>query len=429
VPEESELDAGRLKMILTRQSSKTELKANIRDNGLKAIGSKIYKEYMLQMPASLTESIVFFNDDLINVQYYTELPIGTSTIITRAYGYNYYTDTYFFEDAKTVVRRENWMLKSLSFKESAWDNRGVIVGVPVKWLKSLEVRNPNEKPVRHLYSSRAFINMLSSHVKLSNNLTTYDIDSSADKGKIEFLIDIPEKGYQTYFLDAVTAPVLEIKRETQIIAVSNDSITFNTLITLQNFADIAYQNISFEFSASQALECNCNFSYGNNSIQILIPSMKAGERVLINLTSREKPPQVIINTDKLNYTCNENLVANIIVIPNQTRGYMEVELLGPDDSMNSLYADIIEIGTDPKNTNLTIPSLKCATGNYTLYVFYKSNFQTILVSRQDLSIICPDNLEIPWLIFLAIIIVILLVAATKIYRKKSLDSEIDKIAR
>jgi len=429
LPEDSELDNSRLKLILTRHDSKTELKATIKDNGVKAIGSENYKEFVVQMPSLPTEDIALFNNDLITVQYYAELPLGTSTIITRAYGYNYYTDTYFFEDAITIVRRENWMLKNLIFRESSWENRGIKVGVPVKWLKSIEAKNPNEKLVRYLYYAKAFSNMLSSHVKLSNNQTTYDIDSKAENGKIEFLAEVPEKGYQTYFLDAVTAPVLEVKRETQIIEVESDSITFNTLITLHNFADMTYENISFDLSASQALACNCNFSYENNIIRILIPSMKAGEEILINLTSRERPPQVIINTDKLNYSCDENIMATIIVVPNQTKGYMEIELVGPDESMNTLYADIIELGSGPKYTNITIPSMRCATGNYTLYAFYKSNFQTILVSKQDLGIICQDNIEIPWLLFLAIIILVLLVAARKVYKKKSLDSEIDRLPR
>jgi len=427
-PENSKVDSDSIVAALSRNGSLVNLKIEIGDNGAKIIGNESYKEYSVKVVSSTGETFAFYNNDIVNIRYYADLPFGTSKLITRAYGYNYYADTFFFEDVFTSARRENWMLKSLILKESPWETLGVNVGLPVKWIKTIEVRNPNEKSVRSRYSSKGPDGMLNAHVKLSVNSSTTDAESSENNGQTEFIVDIPAKEYYTYILGASTPPVLETKRESDMIDIKNNLITFNTLITLQNFWNESYENVTLSLPYSEVLSCNYNYTTSGNNLNIMIPIMKGGEIVVINLTTNERPPQLILNTDKLKYQCAEKVQARLIAVPNQTQGHLEIELDGPDNSTNNLYPDIISLD-GIQRTNITIPLITSLSGNYTLYAFYRSDFQTILVSKENVEIECPKNRELPWALFLILAIIIVLIAKRKLYKKKTLDSELDRMTK
>ncbi|MBN2094966.1 MAG: hypothetical protein JW727_02865 [Candidatus Aenigmarchaeota archaeon] len=428
-PENSELDTRKIKIVLERNNIFYLLNASLREGGIKRIENQSYREYIAEIVSPPTETFTLQHDDKVTITYFAELPLGTSTLITRAYGYNYYEDSYFFEDVQTTVRREHWTLKNLIVKESSWEKFGVQVGVPVKWLKSIEVKNPNERSVKQGYSTKVLPEILSSHIKLSEGQSTHEIAHLYEKGRIDFLVEIGKNETQTYFVEAVTAPVLEVKRDSEMISITNGSIKFNTLITLENFAKLDYENVTFISYADDVIACNYNYTFRNGEITVQIPLIKAGENVTVNLTTWERPPKIIINLDRKSYQCREDISGNMIVVPQDTHGYLEIELVGPGESKGLIYADIMALENIPTRTELKIPLFKCETGNYTLYAFYRSGFKTILASEEKIEINCSENMELPWLIFLMLLVIALVIACKKIYRRKTLDEEIKKISR
>lgn len=429
LPEGADLDTGRVQLYLKRNNTETQLNKTIRQGDPTKIGEETYVEYRVQPDSVTKDPLTFHNGDVLTISYYSNLPFGTSMITTRAYGYNYYEDSYISEDVMTYVRREYWMLKNLAVKESGWENFKIEVGNPARWLKTLDVKNPNEKSVRQMYSVRVPESRLGAHVRLSRNLTTSEIEAVSEKNKVSFLIDIGSGEQQVYMLDITTQPVLETKRETQILDANKTSVTFSTLVTLQNFADLQYENISFMIPDTEVVWCNYEYKLVNGGTEIIIPLMKGGETVTVNFTSVEEPPKVIINLGNLSYSCEDSVSGNILVVPKENVGYIEIELSGPNGSNQNMYADLLEIKEIPTKVNLNIPITKYATGNYTLYVFYKKNFNTVLASKEEMEVVCKENLEIPWIIFFLLIIIVVIIARRKIYRKKTLEGELEEISR
>ncbi|RLJ01156.1 MAG: hypothetical protein DRP06_00205, partial [Candidatus Aenigmatarchaeota archaeon] len=175
LPEKSKMYLDKANVFLLRNNRKEKLNVEIKKTGNKIIGSGSYTEYVVQKITGSTEIFALENEDILIINYRAYIPLGTSKIITRLYGYNYYDDIHMFEDAITKIRREYWKLQNLEIKESNFETNKIFVGKPVAWIKTIEIYNPNDRVVKEMYTSKILSDRLNSKVKESKNGSTYDI--------------------------------------------------------------------------------------------------------------------------------------------------------------------------------------------------------------------------------------------------------------
>jgi hypothetical protein len=429
LPLNSKLDIYSIKLISVRGEIPENILFGVKDNGIKKLGETEYREYIVQLKSDPLNPLTFYEGDSININYYSELPFGTNTIITRAYGYNYYEDKYFFEDIVTQVRREYWRLQDLEIREGPWEPLKAIVGSPVKWIKAINIINPNERQVRERYSFGVYDDRLSVHVLESVNGETSKIPHEEEAQYVNFIVNIAQNARSTYILELTTPPILEVGRKTEIIEVGEGIITFNTQLTIQNFARRAYFNATLPLEIKDILECSHDFIRTDTGIDIPIPEIASGQNITVNITYRERPPKIIMSLDKLEYSCRENMLLDFILIPYNKDGYIEIEFSGPNPSRDLIYADIIEIDEVPKQSLIKIPLPLCDDGEYTLKAYYKSEFKTLLISEKTVPILCEESSKIPWIAFLLAIGLVLIIANRKIYQKKTLKQEIKKAGK
>ncbi len=428
LPEKSNIYSDEVNIFLLRNNKKEKLNVEIKKTSNKTIGSGIYTEYLVQKITGSTETFILYNQDIITIDYRAYIPLGTSEIITRLYGHNYYDDVYMFEDAITKIRREYWNLQNLDIKKSKFEPNKIFVGKPVEWIKTLEIYNPNERTVKEMYTAKILSDRLNSKVKESKDGSTYEIPLENEKKEtIDFLINIKPKERVTYFVFATTSPILETKREINILEITNNSVKLNLKILIKNLGKYDYQEIYLRLPIQNILECNFNYSNVNGQTEIKIPNMSSLEEKMIEITYEEKPPVLKIYLDKSEYLNKENMNLTIIVVQADKKGYLELEITGPGNNPNTLYADLIHLDKTNKKINLELPLDKYLDGDYILSAYYKSDFQQILIEKLDISVSGEEYKEIHWILFFILTILIAVFAYNKRYKRKTLREKLSEL--
>ncbi len=428
LPEKSNIYSDKINVFLIKDNKKEKLNMEIKKTGNKIIGSKNYTEYLVQKITGPTETFILQDNDIIAINYRAYIPLGTSEIITRLYGHNYYDDIYMFEDAITKVRREYWKLQNLEIKESKFKNNKIFVGKPVKWIKTIEIYNPNERSVKEIYSTKILPDRINSKIKESKNGSTYDIPIENEKiDSLDFLIDIKPKERITYFVIANTPPILEIKREINILEITNNSVKLNLKIQLKNLAKYDYQEIYFRLPIQNILNCNFNFSYFENQTEIKIPQMNSTEESTVDIFYEEKPPILKIYLDKSKYNNKEIMNLTVIVVQAEKKGYLELEITGPGNKHNTVYADLIPLDRTSKKMNIEVPLNKYLEGDYIISAYYKSEFQQILIEKLAISISGKEYKEIHWILFFILTLLIIGFVYKKRYKRKTLEERLKEL--
>ncbi len=428
LPGNSNIYSDQVNVFLLRDNKKEKLNVEVKKTGNKTIGSKNYTEYLVQKITGSTETFILHDKDIIIIDYRAYIPLGTSEIITRLYGYNYYDDIHMFEDAITKVRREYWRLQNLDIKESKFENNKIFVGKPVKWIKTIEIYNPNERSVKEIYTTKILSDRLNSKIKESKNGSTYDIPiENEEKDSLDFLIDIKAKERITYFILVNTPPILEIKREISILKITNNSVKLNLKIQLKNLAEYDYREIYFRLPIQNILNCNFNFSYFENQTEIKIPRINSTEELIVDIFYEEKPPILKIYIDKSEYNNEEIMNLTVIVVQAEKKGYLELEITGPGNNRNTVYADLIHLDKISKKMNIELLLDKYLEGDYIISAYYKSNFQQILIEKLDLSISGEEYNEMPWSIFFILTILIIGFVYKKRYKRKTLEEKLNDL--
>ncbi len=428
MPEKSNIYSDQVEVFLLRNNKKEKLNVEIKKIYNKTIGGKSYTEYTVQKITGSTETFILYDQDIITISYRAYIPLGTSEIITRLYGHNYYDDIYMFEDAITKMRREYWKLQNLEIKQSGFETNKIFVGKPVEWIKTIEIYNPNEMAVKEMYTSNILSDRLNSKVKESKEGNTYDIPiENEEKDSLDFLIDIKGKERVIYFIFATTSPILETKREINILEITNASVKLNLKIMIKNLGKYDYEESYLRLPIQNILDCNLNYSYVNGQTEIEILNMSSFEEKTIELTYEEKPPVLKIYLDKSEYNNEENMNLTIIVVQADKKGYIELEITGPENNRNTVYADLIHLDTTNEKINIELPLNEYLKGDYILSAYYKSDFQQILIEKLEISVSGGEYKEIPWILFFILTFLIAGFVYNKRYKKKTLKEKLSEL--
>lgn len=426
LPEKSSLEESSVSVYLLINGTEKRLEIELEKTGVKSIGNKNYTEYIITKKTEAMEKFILYNNDILKIKYRMNLLLGTNELITRLYTHDYYEDRQIFEDHITKVRREYGQLNNLIIKESEWENKKIIVGQPVEWIKTIEIYNPNEVKIKDIYTTNVFPDRLNVKVMESGNRNAKKINiENEEKTTIDFFVDADGKERLIYFISATTGPVVEAMRNIEILEIKNNSVKVELNITLKNFAGYDYKEIFFEFPAGNIIECNYNFSGADNEIKI--HEIKAHETKILYILYEEIPPVLRMRLNKQEYNCNETINLSLLIIQGEKKGYVEIEINGPDKSPNTVYSDLIHLDKKGDKKNINIKLNPCQTGKYTIDSYYKSDFQSKLVAKEDFFIECKEIPELHWSIFAIAAGLLIILLLAKVYRKKTLEEEIDKL--
>lgn len=172
IPYGGSLDADEVVLWIYRASTgawkewKKDADFTVTDNGNKVIGDNMYTEYVVEKKEEgipYEETLDLFNGDRIKISFKTKIPVGTSYILTRVFGYNYYNNRLIFEDVYTPVRREG-IIKKLEVTEGSWEQGKVVVGKSVVWKNEVVIYNPNNMSVSEMVPVPVFKDVISAYL-------------------------------------------------------------------------------------------------------------------------------------------------------------------------------------------------------------------------------------------------------------------------
>ncbi|MEM7816237.1 MAG: hypothetical protein QXN71_03895 [Candidatus Aenigmatarchaeota archaeon] len=416
------------------------------DNGLTKVGKDTYREYLLKRKTPegsvFERTIDLKGGDKIEVSYKEKVPFGTSYLLTRIFGYNYYLDRLVFEDAYIPVRRETEKIESLQIEESEWVQGDAVVGKPVKWIKTFRIFNPNNVSVEEVVATKVFQDSLTVEIREagSEERTKLQI-RGGNETLVNWYARLNALGRKTYFLEATTPPVLETKRDIDIIDSNRTNIRIVINVTLENFAREAYNNMTFDLlikweSIIRISDPELIIRESENGIRITISRMTGLQLKNISIMYEEKPPIMLATLDALRYGCNDYANLTIFVVPSEsdTGGYIEAEVVGPEPEMVTAHAEIVDLSSakpyEEKRIPIRIALASFPSGKYLVYLKYKKDFGTILSENREFFVECPNEvIHISWVLIVGISLVITSLLAIRVHRKKSYEKEIEELRK
>jgi hypothetical protein len=421
---------------------------NLVNKGKTLLGEREYNEYDIipLLGADVFDvSFTLYNGDRIEVSYNTTIPFGTNFILTRVYGYNWYNDKYVFEDSYEPVRREGY-LDELLVTEGEWAMEKPIVGRPVVWTKWFRAHNPNNVSVKEAYRTGVFqdtigINVM--EVGSGEGKTRLELKKS-DHTYTDWIMELGPGEAVDYVVEVTTPPVMETSRYVDVISSNETIIRFMVNVTLDNFAEEFYGNVSFIFRASPEKILyiidgpdEYPFSwYDEGMSEIFVGDMRGGDRRRLTIVYEEKPPILITAMDAISYGCVESVNITAIVIPSQSESgsYIEIEIDGPIPEFKTVHAQLKEIGEVGSWEEIRIPvSMDISglpSGRYFVYTRFKRDFETILDDQIEFIIDCPgrDIMSVNWIIFLGIAVAITAYLVFRTRRKRD-EAGIESLKR
>ncbi len=391
IPENGELVEGEVSVKVLRNGSWFDFKNNIdyriKSRGLVSIGDKKYNQYIVEYLSN--QGLDLHNGDKIKIEYVATLPYGQNELITEASGYNYYEDKIVIESVHSFIRITAKITK-FQYTKSEWEQGLANVGKPVMWIREFLVKNPNDSPARDLFTASVFMDSLNVHI-VDENGQKEELEIKPGN-LVEWYVTLNPKEEKRLYLQVFTPPVLEISKKITPLF-SNDSwVNFEMNSTVRNFAKESYKKVNYElpfplenvksYEGLEDIIKNGGFS------SAVIGDMNGNETKSFYINYIQKPPILIVNLNKYNFTFDETLEANIIVIPteNEELGYLEIEAIGPKPNKKTNFGNAMNVEGKKGSINEFEEQVKLSNfvpGKYRFVTHYKKDFVTVLRDEKE----------------------------------------------
>ncbi|MCX6814626.1 MAG: hypothetical protein NTY20_03190 [Candidatus Aenigmarchaeota archaeon] len=453
VPKDASLDTSSAALRIYRNSTRTweELALDkdfmVVDRGLTKIGKDEYREYLIKKvtPAGsvFEQTIDMRNGDKIEVNYKVSIPFGTSYLLTRIFGYNYYQDKLIFEDAYTPVRRELSQLERLQIEEDEWFQGEALVGRPVKWTKFFRIYNPNNVSVEEVIATKVFQDSL--NVELAEaglpERTKLQL-RGGNETLVNWYARLGGNERKTYMIEADTPPVLETRREITVLESNRTSIRIIVNMTMENFARERYSNVTLLFPVKKEKiimisDPTVTIEEFQDNVKIIMPGFNGLEVRSLSIMYVETPPMLATTLNAIKFSCSDSAKVTIIVVPSEAEldSYIETEVVGPEPNLITSHVEIVDLKGAKPYQEIRIPiriSLSSfPSGKYFVYTKFNRNFVTILSDKKEFTIDCPgrDLKSVSWMLVLAASFLIVGFLAIRVYRKRSYEKELAELRK
>lgn len=406
------------------------------DNGMTTFDGNQYREFMLsKISASgvYADGLQLFNNDRLELSYLTTVPVGQSFIVTRVSGYNYYEDSYIFEDLYIPARRDG-RLQEPMVTEGEWLTEKVYVGRPVKWLKSIMVSNPNNSSVEYSMSLEVFPDSLSANILYPEEEKANLELKESGYTYVDVLLTLEPGETKTYVIEVTTPPVLETSRVVDIIESSETEIKFMANITMESFALEDYPGVSLLFRTDPERilyiregEILLNHTaFDDDTAEIFLGDFGSGWKRDLTIVYSQIPPILVTSMDSTVHGCEESASMSIFLVPSERESdsYIEVEVIGPGNNLKTVSAQLIEMRElwpwEEVEIPITIDISSLPDGRYFVYSSFKKNFGTILSYQTDFTVNCPERMiiSVSWVGFLGVAVAIIIYLIIRTIRRR-----------
>ncbi len=419
---------------------------NLEDNGMTVFGGGSYREYEIIKASergTLEESLVLHDRDELEVEYESTVPVGTSFLVTRLNAYNYYEDSYMFEDIYVPVRREG-KLQDPYVTEGPWTHDKIYTGRPVKWVKTLEVTNPNNASMEHVRSFDVFDDTMSAYSVTQEGAREELALKESGSTYVDMLFRLGPGQTRSYALEAVTPPILETSRSVEVMESSETEITFEVNITLRNFAGIDYDDVSLLFSTEPDRVVSVreegkplnHSTFDPFTTEVYLGDMDSGWERTITVVYSQVPPILMAAMESSSLTCAEKAEMKILLVPAQreSQSYIEFEVVGPEPELRTINAQLIELRElwpwEEVEIPVTVDVSAFPDGRYYVQAVYKKSFGTIMAAQTDFTINCPERMlvTVSWLGFMGVAVAIIAFLLIRAWKRKR-SGEFDEIKK
>lgn len=453
VPKDASLDTSSAVLRLYRNSTRAweELALDkdfiVIDRGPTTIGKEEYREYLIKKvtpSGSLFEQTIDMrNGDKIEVNYKVDIPFGTSYLLTRVFGYNYYQDKLIFEDAYTPVRRELSQLEKLQVEEGEWLQGEALVDRPVKWTKFFRIYNPNNVSVEEVMATKVFQDSLDVGLAEAGRTERTKLQlRGGNETLVNWYARLAGRERKTYMIEADTPPVLETKREITVLESNRTSIRIIANITMENFARERYTNVTFVFPVKkEKIIMISDPAVGivefQDGVKLITPAFRGLEVRSLSIMYVETPPMLATTLNAIKFSCSDSAKVTIIVVPSEAEldSYVEMEVVGPEPNLITSHVEIVDLKGAKPYEEIRIPirlSLSSfPSGKYFVYTKFNRNFVTILSDKKEFSVDCAgrDLKSISWMLVLAASFLVVGFLAIRVYRKRSYERELAELRK
>ena len=398
--------------------------------GLVSVGDKKYNQYNIEFPNGLT----LYNQEKVKIKYETTLSYGLNELITKASGYNYYRDKIISEEVHSLIRIDV-KLSKFQYKMGEWEQEAAEVGKPVRWLKEIHLKNPNNISAEDIISVKVFKDTISAYI--IDNGVNRKIEITPDSMAVATVKMGPGEE-RTLYLQIFTPPVLETSKKIEPIFSNKTIVVFDMNVSVKNFAKENYNKVVYilpypseniiKYSGIKGIE-------SGNTTKLVLGYMISDSEKEFYLRYMQKPPVLIVTTNGFNFTNMNNLLARILVIPTEKeeKGYVETEIIGPEPKLRTMYADIISVNGEAGSMNefnRTVNLKNFPRGEYILLTNFKKDFVTILTDKKVFHVSGGNIIEIGYEIILLIFLIFIFATFSRMRKKKDkFKEELERLRR
>ena len=325
----------------------------------------------------------------------------------------------------------------------------VIVGKPAFWTQSIEVFNPNNRPTKARFNIPTFEDATDAYASYINDIgekveETISIAGSEERS-ITWETVLQALETRQYELTVLTPPIMEVDRDVQVLEqIEDKSVKLKMDIFLKSFAKEDYQNIRLNLPMSFEKIIKITDGFGNQlafsgsatATTIIIPEIKAGEMVSVNIIYKESYPVIIITPDRDRYDLESPVSLEILVINGGERleyPYIETEVYTPYmDVIHSAIQDLEEMEPLEKTEvyeKFIIP-INAPKGTYIATSKFREGFTTIASGTGNFIVagITPGiNIIDIALLFLVLALIYFSVKRIRYYKRKRTTSQKEEV--
>ncbi|MFH1432545.1 MAG: hypothetical protein ABIG84_04975 [archaeon] len=386
------------------------------------------------------------NNELYSITYSAKLTLGSNELTTRLLGFNYYTDEQISKDIEAYIRiiHDEIYISELEIRESEFQPQQIIVGKPPRWLKTIDVYNPNTVSVSHEFRIGLFPEVISSHISTENRELDHNLDSR-DIVYAVFKDTIREGQKKTYLIDITTPPILITDEKYTIDRYDSTKLIFTTNLTLENPSSIDYENIMLIYpigreSIIKVLEDGKDLKFASDNpdqIKIEIPRIKKKSSTTISLYYIKTPPVLTASVDKPSYTSGEKVNISVVFIPheNMSSSFIQIEVLENAKDPETIYAEIEQVNNLKESTPYTLSrEFTTPAARQGEYIVHAAATLSPLGQITDTTTFhIESNLttitKLSFKLMLLFVLVILLLLIKRIYKRKEFVDEIRSLKK
>jgi len=336
--------------------------------------------------------------DKIEFEYPVSLGTGDNELIVNFRGRNVDTGDYFSVSISKIIRIA---LPPTALGFDIWEEDFQIieakVNSPVGWEKSLLIYN-NQSRREGVFEVEVFPDTLDYQIVTADNR---EVDATilkiGEKTYLQWKDLIYKLETRKYFVTVYTPPVMGMIKTIDVLNTTREITYFELSFGLESLAEEDYYNLSYHLPLEVGIVDQVNIEgtrmeFKYEPFRINIPYYEAKAVKDGSLIYKERPPQLIVLSDRDEYSLDSTINVTAVIITKDPikSAYAEFEVIGPAPDYDTVFYDSVALGDLDEASITRVPypvSLSTIPGTHTIRVKLRKNLWTILDGRKEIDMV------------------------------------------